>query len=98
MPMGSPGGIFTYAIHYIHSPGTPIAVLIMLIVPSMIHFLVRNVSTLNYCPICKGFNMGSKKQAISVDASHWSPYQSGIADFCDVAPGPETSKHRFNSV
>lgn len=24
-------------------------------------------------------------QAISVDASHWSPYQSGIADFCDVS-------------
>mmetsp|Transcript_107500 Transcript_107500/g.131163 ORF Transcript_107500/g.131163 Transcript_107500/m.131163 type:complete len:427 (-) Transcript_107500:69-1349(-) len=23
-------------------------------------------------------------QAISVDASHWSPYQSGIANFCDV--------------
>lgn len=24
-------------------------------------------------------------QAVSVDASHWSPYQNGIADFCDVA-------------
>ena len=27
------------------------------------------------------------QQAVSVDASQWSPYKNGIADFCDVAPG-----------
>lgn len=27
-------------------------------------------------------------QAISVDASHWSPYESGIADFCDRVGTP----------
>ena len=23
-----------------------------------------------------------------MDASHWSPYESGIADFCSIVPGP----------